>query len=136
MAVEEDLRAGALGDEALAALIGDRLAAVESNRGDGLPRATYQKAASGRAYGHKGAVPLEGPRWQFDIYGANALQVLQVKRALIPALEALAGMVVGQTRFSGLFLVMEQDWSKQERGEGEPDSRTTLHFNIWHRPAA
>lgn len=136
MAFEEDLITGLLDSLGLPPLIGDRLSWIMRNRGEGLPAITIDDAAQGRAYSHQGAINLEGPRVQFDIWGETQTSVVAVRKALIVAVEGLAGQTHGQTTFKGAFLVMAQDWTKQDRGDGDPDSRSTLHFTIWHQPAA
>lgn len=133
---EEDLLAALCEPSPLTSEIGERSYWGQRPRGGRLSAVTLQEAAEGRVYSHNGAVSLQGPRIQFDIWGATQLDCLRVKRNLVTRLEALPGTTIGGTKFTGCFLVMSRDWDPERPGEGDPVHRHTIHFTIFHVPAA
>jgi len=66
--LEEAIRAHALGDAAITALIGDRWYAVDLPQGKAFPAITMQQVSGTPEHSHEGHSGIENARWQFTVW--------------------------------------------------------------------
>lgn len=132
--MEEQLVARLLGTPSLSALVGNRITWGERVKKEPLPAITMLGVSPGRNYVHGGADPTGNPRFQFDCYGASAMQAKAVARALRDTLEAPA--TVGGIAFSVALLDAERGPLIEDTGGGLKVHRYSLDFFVWFSPAA
>lgn len=135
MDMEGALRARALEDEDLAALIDERASWELRPQGEGYPAITFQVISNPRDQHMKGFQTLERTRVQADVWALNYADKKAVTEALIAALVP-AGVFHG-VRFNRALIASDADrpaGGSTEDGQ-PPIFRRSVDFIIWHRQA-
>lgn len=131
--MEAALRTRLLDNPAISALVGNRIAWVQRPQSQVLPAITLHKVSPGRSYSHDGAIGLQCPSIQFDIWSLSVSQAKTIRDAVIAVMEAQE--TVSGVRFGMSFLDSERDIAPEDVQGIDAVHRVSMDFTVWWSPA-
>lgn len=135
MEIQEALVEYVKADAGIVAISGGRIRPQFGPAEDGKPVTSYLRAGNKRFPSQEGPNGLVRSRIQFDHWGTNYLQLLQLAAAYRKALEGFRGTMGSGpgVAVNGVFLDSETD--SYESDQTPPMRRIRQDYFVWHKEA-
>jgi hypothetical protein len=130
--IEEAIRAHALGDPAIVAIINDRWHSVDLPERTAFPAVTMQQISGVPEHSHAGHSGLEHSRYQFTIWSDCHLKALRLAFAIERRFDAFRGRMGGD---DGIEVGRSAKINRVNLGRdpGQKIHRTAIDFRISHQ---